>query len=154
MTLKELLKYEEIIIQCHDNPDADAIGSGFALYTFFKEKGKQVRLVYSGKAKITKPNLLILLNELSIPLEYAEEIDVSGLLITVDCQYGAGNVKKFKADNVAIIDHHRQEITNVPLSEIRYYLGSCSTLVWQMLEEEGFAVNEHLILQQLFTTAC
>lgn len=143
MTLKELLKYEEIIIQCHDNPDADAIGSGFALYTFFKEKGKQVRLVYSGKAKITKPNLLILLNELSIPLEYAEEIDVSGLLITVDCQYGAGNVKKFKADNVAIIDHHRQEITNVPLSEIRYYLGSCSTLVWQMLEEEGFAVNEH-----------
>ena len=143
MHLKELLKYEQIVIQCHDNPDADAIGSGFALYTFFKEEGKKVRLVYSGKAKITKPNLVILLKELSIPLEYMEETDISGVLITVDCQYGAGNVKKFKADNVAIIDHHRQEITNVPLSEIRYYLGSCSTLVWQMLEEEGFSVNRY-----------
>ena len=143
MTLKELLNYEEITIQCHDNPDADTIASGFALYTFFKENKKQVRLIYSGRAKMTKSNLVILVKELSIPLEYVDNIEVSGLLITVDCQYGAGNVKKFKADNVAIIDHHQQEITDVPLSEIRYYLGSCSTLVWQMLEEEGFKVNEH-----------
>ncbi len=143
MTLKELLNYDDITIQCHDNPDADTIGSGFALYTYFKENGKQVRLIYSGRAKMTKSNLVILVKELSIPLEYVENIDISGLLITVDCQYGAGNVKKFQTDNVAIIDHHRQEITDVPLSEIRYYLGSCSTLVWQMLEEECFKVNEH-----------
>ena len=63
MTLKELLKYNEIIIQCHDIPDADAIGSGFALYSFFKEKGKQVRLIYSGRAKVTKSNLVILIKE-------------------------------------------------------------------------------------------
>ena len=29
--------FKEIVIQCHDNPDADALASGFALYCFFKE---------------------------------------------------------------------------------------------------------------------
>ena len=45
MKLSELLEFSEIVIQCHDNPDADAIASGFALYTYFGEKGKKVSLV-------------------------------------------------------------------------------------------------------------
>lgn len=35
MMLEELLGYDRITIQCHDNPDADAIASGFGLYCFF-----------------------------------------------------------------------------------------------------------------------
>ena len=31
MKLSELLKYDDIVIQCHDNPDADALSSGYAL---------------------------------------------------------------------------------------------------------------------------
>ena len=57
MKLSDLLKFDNIVIQCHDNPDADAIGSGFALYSYFKEKGKKVRFIYSGKKKISKSNL-------------------------------------------------------------------------------------------------
>lgn len=34
MMLEELLGYDRITIQCHDNPDADAIASGFGLYCF------------------------------------------------------------------------------------------------------------------------
>lgn len=143
MRLSDLLHYDEITIQCHDIPDADSIGSGYGLYRYFKEQGKPVRMIYSGNAQITKPNLLLLIKELQIPLTYVEDLKVSGLLITVDCQYGAGNVRKFKADHVAIIDHHQQEIKNVPLYEIRSFLGSCSTLVWQMLEAEGFHVNRY-----------
>ena len=33
MHLDELEKYKDITIQAHDNPDADAIASGFALYS-------------------------------------------------------------------------------------------------------------------------
>ncbi len=143
MKLSDLISYDEVTIQCHDNPDADSIASGYALYTFFKEKGKKVKLIYGGRAKLTKPNLALLIKELDIPLSYEENIKINGLLITVDCQYGAGNVKKFEAENVAVIDHHQQEIINIPLNEIRSFLGSCSTLVWQMLEEEGFNISEH-----------
>lgn len=143
MKLSELLGYSDVTIQCHDNPDADSIGSGYALYVYFKEKGKNVKLVYSGRSQMSKPNLVLLVKELCIPIVYEENIRASGLLITVDCQYGAGNVKSVETDHVAIIDHHRQEIFDIPLTEIREYLGSCSTLVWQMLEEEGFDFSTH-----------
>ena len=52
MRLADLEKYNQIVIQVHDNPDADAVGSGYAIYRYFQEKGKEVRLVYGGKYAI------------------------------------------------------------------------------------------------------
>ena len=75
---------------------------------------------------------------------------IKGLLITVDCQYGAGNVTRLEAENVAIIDHHQQEITNVELSRIRSTLGSCSTLVWKMLLEEGYKLEDSVVGTALY----
>ena len=131
MRLKELEQFNPITIQCHDNPDADALASGFALYTYFREMGKEVRIVYTGSSRIQKSNLTMMVKELNIPVIYLEDVQkhVNGLLITVDCQYGAGNVTKMSADEVAIIDHHQQEISDVMLTEIRPNLGSCSTLI-------------------------
>jgi len=144
MRLSELLDHDNIIIQCHNDPDADAIASGYALYTWFRKMNKNVRLIYSGRSQISKPNLIMMIKELNIPIEYVESMDrFDGLLITVDCQYGAGNVKKFEAAHIAIIDHHQQEITGIPQSDIRSFLASCSTLVWKKLLDEGFNVNDY-----------
>ena len=41
MKLNELLKFNDIVIQCHDNPDADALASGFALYWYFTRNDKK-----------------------------------------------------------------------------------------------------------------
>lgn len=152
MKLSDLQNYNPIMIQCHDNPDADAIASAFALYLYFSELGKQVRMIYSGRLKVQKSNLTLFLKELHIPLEYvAEGTDLfhhekSGLLLTTDCQYGAGNVTKFDAENIAIIDHHQVEITNIPLCEIRSNYGSCSTVVWHMMKEAGFDFSKKVEL--------
>lgn len=143
MRLADLSGYENILIQCHDNPDADSIASGFALLSYFGWKNKKAQLVYSGKTVMTKPNLLLMIQELQIPIEHVDNINVEGLLITVDCQYGAGNVKKLEATDIAIIDHHQQEVFDIPNTEIRSFLGSCSSLVWQMLLAEGFAIHQH-----------
>lgn len=142
MTLKTLLKYEAIDIQCHNNPDADAIASGYGLYRYFQDQGKEVRLIYSGWLPITKPNLLLMVDILQIPLTYVKEFEAKELLITVDCQYGAGNVVAFKAPTVAVIDHHQKEIEQVELTEIQSRLGSSSTLVWSMLKEAGYDINQ------------
>lgn len=145
MRLQELEKYNPITIQCHDNPDADAIASGFGLYCYFREKGKDVSLVYSGKNLIRKSNLVLMKDKLNIPINYIpleEQLYRQGLLITVDCQYGAGNVTRIEADTIAIIDHHQIEIENVELSHIMPGLGSCSTLVWKMLRDEGYEVTD------------
>ena len=54
MRLKDLEQYNPITIQSHDNPDADSMAAGFGLYCYFKDLGKDVRFVYSGKNKIKK----------------------------------------------------------------------------------------------------
>lgn len=149
MTLAELNKYEKITIQGHDNPDADAIASGYGLYCYFREQGKEVSFIYGGKFKIQKDNLKIMVRDLHIPIEYIEDIryKAEGLLITVDCQYGARNVTKFEADDVAIIDHHQREINDVEKSLIRSNIGSCSTIVWDLLQKENFDFSKYKDVQ-------
>ena len=149
MTLSDLLCYNPITIQCHDNPDADTLGAAYGLYKFFESKGKAVRMVYSGRNEIQKANLSLMKNKLSLPVEYiplGEKEKIDGLLITVDCQYGAGNVTRLDAENVAIIDHHQIEIMDQPLSRIEPNLGSCATLVWCMLKEENYPVADDMLL--------
>lgn len=146
MRLSDLDKYEKITIQCHDNPDADALASGYGLYCYFQSKGKKVRLVYSGANQIQKSNLRLMVEKLKLPVEYigvarGETVQVDGLLITVDCQYGSGNVTGLVADCVAIIDHHQREKDATAQSIINSNLGSCATLVWKLLREEGFDVD-------------
>ena len=160
MKLTDLQHYRNITIQCHDNPDADAIASGFALYTYFQSLGKQVQLVYAGRSRIQKSNLLLMVDKLHIPIIYIGDIrayaeqtpsaKTSGLLITVDCQYGAGNVTSLPAEDVAIIDHHQTEITDVEKSEINPHLGSCSTLVWSMLRDAGYRIEDSKVGTALY----
>lgn len=148
MTLKELTAFPSITIQCHDNPDADSLASGYGLYCYFKRMGKPVRFIYSGQNQIQKPNLLLMKEKLSLPIEYIPPRTDSyhnfdGLLITVDCQYGEGNVTTIEAYAIAIIDHHQDFSPNIQLKEIVPSLGSCSTLVWKLLCQEQFPFEEY-----------
>lgn len=142
MKLKNLDKFQEIIIQMHDNPDADAVGSGYALYKYFLERGKQVRLVYGGRFEITKSNMLLMIKELEIPVEYVTKLNKPELLLTVDCQYGEGNVTLFEADNIAMIDHHNTGRESDEFAEIRSHIVSCATVCYDMLREAGYDVNK------------
>lgn len=138
MDLNQLLDFHTIIIQCHDNPDADSIASGYALYTFLLSQGKTVRLIYSGRRIVSKPNLKMMLHKLNIPLEYVAVLDIPDLLVTVDCQYKNSNVTYFEAKQVCILDHHIYKEIHASLYDIRPYLTSCSTLLWELLKNVRF----------------
>lgn len=139
MKLNQLLQYEHIAIQCHDNPDADSIAAGYGLHRYFASMGKKAVLFYSGRNQIIKPNLVRMIELFKIPLAYYPETKSwPGLLVTVDCQYGAGNVSRMEAQAVAVIDHHIVERVLPELNIVKPHLGSCSTLVWSMLHEEGY----------------
>lgn len=142
MKLVELEKYNQIVVQVHDNPDADAIGSGYAMYRYFQSRGKNVRLVYGGRYAITKSNMRLLISELEIPVEHVDYLENPELLITVDCQYGQGNVQKFEAQQIAMIDHHQTGKESDAMAEIRGYLVSCATVCYTLLTEAGFDVNQ------------
>lgn len=147
MRLRDLLKYDNIVIQCHDNPDADAIGSGFAVYSYLKNMGKESRIIYSGINKIHKINLRHMVETLDVPIEYIKNTEKiqPQLLIMVDCQYGEGNVTKFDAENIAVIDHH-QGNGNDELREIRCDCGSCCSILYNMLIDENYPLDEDINL--------
>ena len=145
MKLSSLAKYKNIVIQCHDVPDADAIASGFALQSYLRSLGTEASLVYGGHAEITKPNLTIMIEMLKIKIERIERLPAdTDLLITVDCQRGAGNVQNFDLPDNAVtvvLDHHRPEITESEYIYILPNLASCSTLVWDLLNKENYHMD-------------
>lgn len=147
MKLNELLKFDDIVIQCHDNPDADALASGYALYWFLKKMGKKPYFMYRGINKIQKSNLMIMISALEVPVNYEPDFDREPeLLVTVDCQYGQKNVTLTKAKNVAVIDHHQLTVEVPKLSEVRSNIGSCSTILWDMIREEGLNFHDERLL--------
>ena len=141
MVLTDLNKYNQIVIQAHNDPDADAVGSGYALYRYFQSLGKDVRLVYGGRNAVSKSNMKLMISELEIPIEYVQELEPPELLLTVDCQYGEGNVQKFPAKNIAMVDHHSTGRESDGSCEIRSQLVSCATLCYSMLKAAGFDMN-------------
>ncbi len=149
MRLADLLAYDDIVIQCHDNPDADSIASGYAVYEYLCERGKNPRLIYCGRNLIRKSNLVMMVKELEIPIEHVNHTmvtDPAELLVTVDCQYGEGNVSRYPAKTVAVLDHHRVSCKLPALSEVRSNLGACSTLLWTLLKEEDHPIEENVAL--------
>ncbi|MCR5702936.1 MAG: DHH family phosphoesterase [Lachnospiraceae bacterium] len=147
MHLNDLLQYNDIVIQCHDNPDADALSSGYALYWYLMEQGKSPRFIYRGHNKISKNNLLIMLDKLKVPVSYEPDFsEIPELLVTVDCQYGQQNVTRTQAKNIAVIDHHQITEDLPTLSEVRSNIGCCATVMWDMIREEGMSVDDNVLL--------
>ena len=144
MKLSDLLAYEDIVIQCHDNPDADALASGFALWWYLTKNGKEPVFIYRGINEMHKSNLLIMVDRLNIPIQYEPDFNrVPELLINCDCQHGQRNVTDTDAKNIAIIDHHQITIDQLPrLNEVRSSVGSCATVIWNLMKEEGINPNE------------
>lgn len=48
MFLKQFAEFNSICIQCHDSPDADAMGAAFGLYAYFMSLGKKVKFDLCG----------------------------------------------------------------------------------------------------------
>ncbi|MDL2272566.1 DHH family phosphoesterase, partial [Desulfovibrio sp. OttesenSCG-928-I05] len=153
LDLQELHAFDAVAIQCHDNPDADTIAGAFALGRYFELRGTPVMLFYGGARPVSKPNLLLFIESLGIPLRFAGRDavhidDVQGegsrkLLVTVDCQHGAGNVQRVSGAAVCVVDHHIRETGGADIEHIEPYLGSCSTVVWKLLSAAGFDFAAH-----------
>lgn len=148
MHLRDLLPFDNIAIQCHNDPDADAIASGYGVYLYLRSHAKKVRLIYGG-TPVQKANLVLMIAELGIPIEHTASLDQEpDLLLTVDCQYGEKNVQQFSGKTIAVIDHHmvRNPDSLPQLREVRSNYGACSVIVWDLLCEAGFNVsaNENL----------
>jgi len=140
--LKQLLAYKRICIQCHNNPDADAVASAFGVYRYLISHGVEVSIVYGGEQPIKKSSMKMLLRECGIPLTHNRAPSGFELLLLVDCQYGQTNAERFEAREIAIIDHHIQVVEDSANYFIKSRYQSCSTIVYELLLEEGYPVED------------
>ena len=140
------MEYKDITIQCHDNPDADALASAFAVQRYLAWKNVPSRIVYGGRRGITKSNLLEMLDKCGIAAAHVPTPAPVGTLVVVDGQYGAGNVTRFPAEVVCVIDHHREERADCVFGVIEPMLGSCSTVLWRLLAEENYPLDDDAAL--------
>ena len=148
--LKRLLDYKKVYIQCHDNPDADALASAFGVYRYLQSQGKDVSIIYGGAEEIKKSATRMLVKECGIPAEYTHSIEEDSFLLLVDCQYGATNVEKFIAIHVAMIDHHVRTLEETENCFIKDNYQCCCTIVYELLKEEGYCVKGDEVLSIAF----
>lgn len=160
LKLEDLLQFTQITIQCHDDPDADAIASGFAVLEYLKSQGKAPRLVYSGKDPISKADLLKMCELFQIHPEHVPDPQTEApaeLLVVVDghpkFQTDKSKLTLLPFRNIAIIDHHAEPEMQAMLDglrercgpdgailcEFRTSYGSCSTILWDMLCQANWA---------------
>ncbi len=145
MELKTLLQFDSIVIQCHNDPDADAVASGFGIWSYLCANGKNPRLVYGGRNPIRKSNLVRMVERLEIPVEHVHGLEEEPeLLLTVDCQPGERNVERLPGKRMAAIDHHitrKESLSGLWEREIRDNYGACATIVWDLLRKEKYDVK-------------
>lgn len=110
--LSALAAYEQVLVVTHDNPDPDAIASGWALRWLIGQKlGKRTRLI--GGGEIVRAENRHMVKLLSPPIELVDEIEVDERTATVlvDCASTMSNHLLCGSyfPPVAVIDHHEVE---------------------------------------------
>ncbi|MFP4015827.1 MAG: DHH family phosphoesterase [Halanaerobiales bacterium] len=139
--------FRKVFIQTHNNPDADAIASAWAMKCLIDSFQKEVEIIYSG-SNIFKPNIRNLLMKFNIEMTYISDnisLKEDELLLIVDGQRGAGNMLPVNAEYVAVIDHHFEgENQQYIFRNIQPRVGSCATLVFTYLSKYGFEIDSAL----------
>jgi nanoRNase/pAp phosphatase (c-di-AMP/oligoRNAs hydrolase) len=127
-----------LFIQPHDFPDPDAVASAFALKHLFSCRGVKTTIVYEGD--LQRSALLAMIAKLGIRIVRAAEAVISPAdrVIIVDGCKGTKNVSDLPAREIAVLDHHLVKAPeDVPYTDIRPELGSCSTLLENYWTESG-----------------
>lgn len=140
--LKILSNYERVLVVMHDNPDPDAIATGWAVLCLIEERlDIPVRLVAGGA--IVRAENKYMVDLLSPPIELVTtlEVDDCTATILVDCGIGTTNhlVTQHGIHPVAVIDHHLDPNTDGDLafSDIRTDAAASACIAASYLQESN-----------------
>lgn len=138
--LKILDAYGETIVIMHNNPDPDAIATGWALLRLVDRKlHKPARLL--GRGPVLRAENVQLLRLLQPPIELVEEIspDSRSATVLVDCAPGSANhLLGGQKAPVAVIDHHESKSDGfrIPFRDMRSTVTASASIATQYLREQ------------------
>jgi len=153
--LEAVSGYRHVVVVSHDNPDPDAISTGWAVQWLISQKlSKKVRLISGGAIVRAENRAMVRL--LNPPLELVEDIPIrrDTAAVLVDCGTGAGNhlLRSGKLTPVAVIDHHQTSMRNpkVPFCDIRPKVAAAATIAASYLREQKMPPDELLATALLY----
>ena len=153
--LDVLGNYERVLVVMHDNPDPDAIASGWAVEVLLQEKlNKPVRVI--GGGAIVRAENRHMVELLQPPIELVDDVSIDSQTATllVDCGAEATNhlLSRQKIDPVAIIDHHTNRRTKVaaPFMDIRPDVAASATITASYLREQQLEPGAKLATAMLY----
>ena len=144
---KVLRRNRKVLIFLHDNPDPDAIASGWALQYLLKKKFYiQSIIVYGGI--IARSENRAMVDQLGIKLVPVSQIKLRPEYIyaLIDTQPGVGN-NSFPDTIIPhiVIDHHPLKADlEIPFIDIRTKIGATVTVMYEYLQDAQVQVNKLL----------
>jgi len=140
---------KELIIFLHDNPDPDAIASGWALQHFVKKKfNVNSVIVYGGI--IARAENKAMVKHLKIDLVHLSKITINkdSIFALVDTQPGGNNSFPSDIKPHIIIDHHplkTKEIpAEIPFLDVRTEIGATVTILHEYFVTDKISIPKFL----------
>lgn len=146
--LEVLRPFAKVAIVTHDNPDPDAIASGWALHRLVSSRLKcSVRLLGGGDIVRAENREMVKLLKPPLELVTSFQADAQTAAVLVDCGAGAANHLLSKAGlaPIAVIDHH--ETHGCPVRgycDLRPRMAASASIVGSYLREQKITPDEQL----------
>jgi len=152
--LKVVSEYDQVLIVTHDNPDPDAIATGWAILLLIREKlGKKVRLIGGGGIVRAENRHMVKLLDPPIELVPPMECPDHAAIVLVDCQPGNQNrlFGKEQVPVVAVIDHHPASgRLRLPFRDVRTRAAASASIAASYLREQQVEPGPRLATATLF----
>lgn len=143
--VSHLLAARKVVITPHENPDADALGSSFALALVLRQLGKEVRVICAGK--YAKSLLLLPFAEHLHGHEGLSAFE-GDCLVVLDC----GNLPRTRMHDhdvrsfpvVLNIDHHTGNAEFTPHRYVDVEAAATGILILRLLPHLGVPLNQEI----------
>ena len=153
--LRAAADYERVFVVTHDNPDPDAVATGWAIVMLVQEKlGKPARLL--GGGDIIRAENRHMVELLGPPIELVSQINCpeGTAVVLVNCQVESQNHLVCGSDvpPMAVIDHHplRGPRAKLAFRDIRPRVAASASIAASYLREQSLAPGPKLATALLF----
>lgn len=156
--LEHLDPRRPVVVQAHDFPDHDAVGTAFALSRLLRRADLKVFLGYGGM--IQSDSLRDAIEALEIDIRPMRDLGLTEdtQIVVVDGFSGNSNMAGASGTVVGVIDHHPPPWdATCPYADIRESYGACSTILYEYYRDAGEpmepAVSTALLMGLMMDTA-
>jgi nanoRNase/pAp phosphatase (c-di-AMP/oligoRNAs hydrolase) len=153
--LDVLQPYEHVLIVAHDNPDPDAIATGWAIgWMIHEQLDRATRLVAGGGIVRAENRQMVKL--LDPPIELVDDLpdEPNTAAVIVDCSPGADNQMLFDTavQPVGVIDHHQNSKAGqrLPFRDVRPSVAASASIASSYLREQQLVPHDRLATALLY----